>query len=155
MSPPAIRNDRARALQGEKAGIVSRSLADLIDLGVAEAAFVGLLIFVGILRFVLGLERSIVLWQPSASVVLVLQLVLLTAVFTIGWAGAGRTLGKGILGLRVLSASGEALTFPRALIRASLCALIPGILVFVALSGKNRGVHDILLRTQVIYDWGR
>ena len=155
MSPPAIRNDRARALQGENAGIVSRSLANLIDFGVAEAAFIGLLIVVGILRFVVGLERSIVVWQPSAPVVLGLQFVLLTAVFTIGWAGAGRTLGKGILGLRVLTSSGEALTFRRALVRASLCALVPGILLFVALSGKNLGIHDHLLRTRVNYDWGR
>ena len=36
--------------------------------------------------------------------------------------------------------------------RESLAALIPGILVFVALSGKNPGIRDSLLRTRVNYD---
>ncbi|MEY3360937.1 MAG: hypothetical protein RL531_656, partial [Actinomycetota bacterium] len=36
-----------------------------------------------------------------------------------------------------------------------LCAAAPWILVLVALSRKNRGIHDVLLGTRVSYDWAR
>jgi uncharacterized RDD family membrane protein YckC len=150
-----IRDPRAAALQGNAAGIVSRALADLIDFGVAQAIFFGAILGVGLLRYVVGAERTLATWQPSAVAVVAVQYVLLVLVFTIGWAGGGRTLGKAILGLRVARTDGRGLGWGRALLRAAICAGAPWVLGFVALSRKNRGIHDALLGTTVTYDWAR
>ncbi|MFM7271548.1 MAG: RDD family protein [Actinomycetes bacterium] len=151
----AIRDPRAAALQGQQAGIVSRALADLIDFGVAQAVFFGSILGVGLIRYVLGADRRLTTWQPSTLGVVAVQYVLLVLVFAIGWGAGGRTLGKAILGLRVRRADGRPLGWGRALLRAGLCAAAPWILGFVALSRKNRGIHDVLLGTRVTYDWAR
>jgi uncharacterized RDD family membrane protein YckC len=150
-----IRDPRAAALQGQEAGIVSRALADLVDFLVAQAILLGMMVGVGLLRYVAGADRRLSTWQPDPVVVIVVQFVLLVLVFTIGWGGGGRTLGKAILGLRVSGADGSGLGWGRALLRAVLCAAAPWILVFVAVSRKNRGIHDVLLGTRVTYDWAR
>ena len=151
----AIRDPRAAALQGQQAGIVSRALADLIDFGVAQAVFFGSILGVGLIRYVLGADRRLTTWQPSTLGVVAVQYVLLVLVFAIGWGGGGRTFGKAILGLRVRRADGRPLGWGRALLRAVLCAAAPWILGFVALSRKNRGIHDVVLGTRVTYDWAR
>ena len=142
-------------MQGQQAGIVSRALADLIDFGVAQAIFFGSILGVGLIRYVLGADRRLTTWQPSTLGVVAVQYVLLVLVFTVGWAGGGRTLGKAILGLRVSRADGRPLGWGRAVLRAGGCAAAPWILGFVALSRKNRGIHDVLLGTRVTYDWAR
>lgn len=148
-----IRDPRARALQGEQAGIVTRAIADLIDLGLAEFLFLGTLLGVGVVRYVAGLDPTIRTWSPATWIVVLLQWWMLTMVFAVGWAGGGRTLGKAILGLRVARRDGSPVRIGRALIRAAVCAAAPGILIFVALSRQNRGIHDALLGTRVTYDW--
>ncbi|MFM7616767.1 MAG: RDD family protein [Actinomycetes bacterium] len=150
-----IRDPRAAALQGQQAGVVSRAIADLIDFFVAQAILFGMIVGVGLLRYVLGSDRRLTTWQPDPIVIVVIQFVLLVLVFTVGWGGGGRTLGKAILGLRVGRADGGPVGWGRALVRATICAAAPWILGFVALSRKNRGIHDVLLGTRVTYDWAR
>ena len=151
----AIRDPRAAALQGENAGFVSRAVADVIDFFVAQAIFFGTVLGIGLLRYILGSSTHLTDWQPSPVAVVIIQYWLLVLVFTVGWGGGGRTLGKGILGLRVTRADGRPLGFLRAFLRGVLCAGAPWILGFVALSRKNRGIHDVLLGTHVTYDWAR
>lgn len=151
----AIRDPRAAALQGQNAGFVSRAVADVIDFFVAQAIFFGTMLGVGLLRYILGTNDRIAAWQPAPVAVVATQYVLLVLVFTIGWGGGGRTLGKGILGLRVTRADGTPLGFLQALLRGLVCAAAPWILGFVALSRKNRGIHDVVLGTRVTYDWAR
>jgi uncharacterized RDD family membrane protein YckC len=57
------------------------------------------------------------------------------------------------MGLRVVTARGEALTPRRAFLRAALCTTVPAVLLWVVVSRKNLGAHDVLLRTAVVYDW--
>ena len=121
----------------------------------AQAVFFGSILGVGLIRYVLGADRRLTTWQPSTLGVVAVQYVLLVLVFAIGWGGGGRTFGKAILGLRVRRADGRPLGWGRALLRAGLCAAAPWILGFVALSRKNRGIHDVLLGTRVTYDWAR
>ena len=113
------------------------------------------MIGIGLLRYILGSTSRLTTWQPERLTVVVVQYLLLVLVFTIGWGGGGRTIGKGLLGLRATRADGSAIGFPRALLRALICAAAPWILGFVALSRKNRGIHDVLLGTRVTYDWAR
>jgi len=68
----------------------------------------------------------------------------------------GATPGKQILGLRILDADGSRLTFGRALIRHCgewLSKLTFGIgFLLVAFTPKKRALHDLLARTQVVFD---
>ena len=57
--------------------------------------------------------------------------------------------------LVILRADGSPLRWGRAVIRALFCAAAPWVLGFVALSRKNRGIHDVVLGTRVTYDWAR
>lgn len=68
----------------------------------------------------------------------------------------GATPGKQILGLRILDADGSRLTFGRAVIRHCgewLSKLTFGIgFLLVAFTPKKRALHDLLARTQVVFD---
>jgi uncharacterized RDD family membrane protein YckC len=70
-----------------------------------------------------------------------------------GWSSTGRTLGKQLMGLRVVAAGGEVMGVGTAVMRATLCVVFPIGLVWCALSRTNRSAQDVVLRTSVVYDW--
>jgi uncharacterized RDD family membrane protein YckC len=80
--------------------------------------------------------------------------VLLVAMFTIAWSGSGRTIGDVVVGLRVVTERGEVLGWKRALVRAVVLVffIIPATL-WILVSRKNAGLHDLACRTAVVYDW--
>jgi uncharacterized RDD family membrane protein YckC len=80
--------------------------------------------------------------------------ILLVAYLTIGWANTGRTVGKNVFGLRVVSSRDEGLPLWRSFVRASLCALFPIGLFWSAVSRRNESIQDLIVRTTVVYDWG-
>ena len=143
----------ARGLQGHRAGIVSRFLADAIDLLVIVVAVVGVYLGVSVVRFLLHPRRFT--WPEVSALNLgMLGWILLIVYLTIGWANTGRTWGKGVLGLRVVSSKDAGLPLWRAFVRATLCALFPIGLFWSAISTRNQSVQDLLVRTTVVYDWG-
>ena len=143
----------ARGLQGHRAGILSRFLADAIDLLVIVVAVVGVYLGVSVVRFLLHPRRFT--WPEVSALNLgTLGWILLIAYLTIGWANTGRTWGKGVLGLRVVSSKDAGLPLWRAFVRATLCALFPIGLFWSAISTRNQSVQDLLVRTTVVYDWG-
>ena len=143
----------ARVMQGHRAGIVSRFLADAIDLLVIVAAVVGVYFAVSAARFLLN-PRTFSWPEASALYLGTLGWILLIVYLTIGWAGTGRTWGKNVLGLRVVSSRDVGLPLWRAFVRAVLCALFPIGLFWSAISSRNESVQDLLVRTTVVYDWG-
>lgn len=143
----------ARGMQGQRAGIASRFLADAIDLLVIVVAVVGVYFGVSGVRFLLH-PRSFNWPEASALNLGALGWLLLVAYLTIGWANTGRTFGKNVLGLRVVSSRGTGLSLWRAFVRAGLCALFPIGLFWSAISGRNESVQDLIVRTTVVYDWG-
>jgi uncharacterized RDD family membrane protein YckC len=148
-----IRNTRARDLQGHRAGFVSRLVAGAIDGAVIFAVFVGILLVVGVLRFLLT-DESLHLPRPDPWVSVVVIGVVGLAVLSTAWSGSGRTIGDDVVGLRVVTATGSELSSRRALVRALLVVATAGLVLFTALvSRRNNGVHDWLCRTTVIYDW--
>lgn len=143
----------ARGMQGQRAGIVSRFLADAIDLLVIVAAVVGIYFAVSGVRFLLR-PRSFSWPEASALSLGTLGWILLVAYLTIGWANTGRTFGKNVLGLRVVSSRDTGLPLWRAFVRAGLCALFPIGLFWSAVSSRNESVQDLIVQTTVVYDWG-
>jgi uncharacterized RDD family membrane protein YckC len=71
----------------------------------------------------------------------------------LGWSSTGRTIGKQVVGLRVVNAQGRLLRPLWALLRAIMCVVFPFGLLWCVVSHENRSAQDVLLRTSVIYDW--
>jgi len=75
----------------------------------------------------------------------------------VSWSVAGQTLGKLLLGLRIVTPSGGRIGWVRALRRIVgwFIALIPFGLGFawIVVSPTRRGWHDYIAGTCVVYDW--
>jgi hypothetical protein len=142
---------QARAVQGRRAGFVSRAIADTVDCGVVVGVLAAGYVGVVATRF---LWRSWAFTLPTPSFLLMLVLGGVTAVIylTAAWATTGRSYGKHLMGLRVLGPFGR-LRFAGAFLRAVLCVVVPIGIVWVAVSRHNRSLQDVVLRTSVVYDW--
>ena len=152
MTAPAIRNPEARSLQGNRAGIVSRVIADGIDYCIVFAIYLGILIGLGIAEYLLtGSKLEIPV--PPVGVTIAVPWLILVGYLTAGWGGTGRTFGKTVMGLRVVTRNGLRLPPRRAFFRAILCATLPWVILWVVISRKNLGIHDIVFRSSVVYDW--
>jgi uncharacterized RDD family membrane protein YckC len=81
-------------------------------------------------------------------------LVLFAVYHTLAHGMSGATLGKRLLGIRVVGPDGKRPAFPRAAIRAVLgliSLLLLGLGVLLALFTRSgRGLHDLLARTWVV-----
>jgi uncharacterized RDD family membrane protein YckC len=73
---------------------------------------------------------------------------------TVCWSATGRSVGKHLLGLRVVRDDGTRVGVLRAGLRSMLCVVI-GVfsLLWAAVSRRNAGVHDLVMRTSVVHDW--
>lgn len=155
------------SLQGQYAGFVSRSLAFIIDIIVVllTVTLVTLMISLFVTYFNLGnlLERIV---NDSTTVQSVLRV--LTAVFSFGFIAflystlsltvtGGLSLGRGLMGVRVVRLDGTPISFWRASLRYLafyLAALPLGLgLFWVLWDDKRQGWHDKIAKTCVIYDW--
>jgi uncharacterized RDD family membrane protein YckC len=152
-----------RSLAGQPAGFVSRLVAFLIDVVVISVAFVATSWLLDAVRSVLGagimLSRLPVFSPEIAFGGLHLSG---TTLFWVGylllfWTVSGRTPGKAVLGLRVVTRDGRRLSLGRSLLRLvgyvlSTILLYLGFL-WVAIDARQRGLHDYLAGTYVVYSW--
>ncbi len=143
---------QARAFQGLRAGIVTRTLAGSIDYLVVAGFTLGTWVAYVVLKFLIDPRNFVVPTWPFI-VFVVYGYVLMVLYLTVGWATSGRSLGSRLVGLRVVGRKGAKLTWPGAFVRAVLCTLVPVALFWCAISRENRSLQDILLRTSVIHDW--
>ena len=142
----------ARPYQGQRAGVVTRVVASVVDGAVVAAVqLVGYLTWAAILFMVD--PRGFSFPQASWVISLTAALVVLVLYLTVSWALSGRTYGDLLMGLRVLGPWGDKLRLPGALLRAVICALFPIGLLWCAVSPSNRSLQDVVLRTSVVYDW--
>jgi uncharacterized RDD family membrane protein YckC len=139
-------------MQGRYAGVVSRVLADAIDLFIVAVIVVVVYVGFSALRFVVR-PRSFMWPQPSIRVSVSLGVVLLILYLAIGWSETGRSGGKQVMGLRIVTRRGASPSLWGALVRAVLCVAFPLGLVWCAFDRQSRSVQDLLLGTSVLYDW--
>lgn len=142
----------ARAYQGQRAGVVSRTLAGVIDFGVAFAVvaagylgWAGLLFLLDPTRFTFPTVKPLYLVLAGGA--------FLFLYLTVSWALNGQTYGAHVMGLRVVNFRGQRLRPVGAMLRSAFCVLLPIGLFWCAVSHQNRSVQDVALRTSVIYDW--
>lgn len=142
----------APGLQRARAGIVSRVAADGVDFVIFQVLFGLMFVGYAFAHFLLT-SKPFALPDPPIGVTSALQFLLLTAYLAWGWSSTGRTPGKALVGLRVVTDDGRPLGVLRATTRAALCVLFPILLAWALVSRRNAGIHDVLLRTAVLYDW--
>ncbi|WP_202946302.1 MULTISPECIES: RDD family protein [Pseudonocardia] len=134
------------------AGIVSRTLAAVVDLLVVLVLMGAAFLAVAGVRF---LVSPIAFRWPSPSWTQSVTVSGLLAVgyLTVGWAIAGRSYGGAVLGLRVRSARGAQPGWVRAGLRAVLCVVFPLGLAWAVVSRRRRSLQDLAVGTVVVYDW--
>jgi uncharacterized RDD family membrane protein YckC len=142
----------ARPFQGHRAGLVTRTAALAIDLGIVVVALGVCYLGVFALLFLLD-PRNFTAPSPSPWLVYAAGCLLLIVYLTVSWMGSGRTYGNHVMGLRVVNRKGQRLHLLVSLVRAVLYVIFPIGLLWVLVSGHNRSLQDLVLRTSVIYDW--
>jgi uncharacterized RDD family membrane protein YckC len=145
--------EEARSFHGQPAGLVTRTLANVVDLIVVAVLLAA--VYLGVAG-VLFLRRGPSFSFPIVSypVAFAVGFVAWIVYMAVGWGTNGRSYGDQLLGLRVCTVDDGELRATRAVIRAVLCAIAPLLLVWVALSKQQRSVQDLLVGTHVVYDWG-
>jgi uncharacterized RDD family membrane protein YckC len=147
--PPA-----ARAVQGLRAGLVSRVIAGALDYLTVAVLTAGAYVGFVLVRFLLD-PRNYHLPDLSFGTLVTAGIVLMVLYLWGCWATYGRTVGNRIVGLRVVGRHGGRVNWFIALLRSLGCAFFPIGIVWCAISRENRSVQDIVLRTSVIHDWPR
>lgn len=142
----------ARSYQGTSAGVVTRLAAGVVDVLLVAVALAGSYAAWTALRFVLE-PREFRMPDPSLLWVVIAFFAYLVPYLTVAWWMAGRSIGDHLWGIRVTTRDGGQLGLARALARAVLCAVFPVGLLWCAVDRDRRAVHDLVLRTSVIYDW--
>jgi uncharacterized RDD family membrane protein YckC len=142
----------ARAYQGTAAGIATRTVANSIDALVIALAVLGTYAGISVFRFVVE-PRDFEFPDPSLFWWVLGYFELLVIYLTAAWWISGRTVGDRVMGIRVVTGKRSRLRFTRALVRALFCALVPVGLIWCAVDRDRRALHDLVLRTSVIYDW--
>lgn len=141
----------ARPAQGQRAGLVTRAAASLIDLGIVIASAAGL--------WLAAWVAVLTLWPsdraPDLKIgpFIAFGFLLLWVLWAVSWATSGRSPGGAIMGIRVVSGRGERLHAGPATLRAITCQLLPIGLLWILLSRENRSLQDVFFRTNVIYYW--
>jgi uncharacterized RDD family membrane protein YckC len=138
--------------QGLRAGVVSRTVAMVIDAAYVVVLVGGAYLGYSTFRFLRN-PRAFTWPAISTTQFITAALVVAALALALGWAGVGRTAGMRIMGLRIVGRSGGTLGFTVALLRAITCVVFPLGLFWSAVSKRNASVQDLLFRTSVIYDW--
>jgi uncharacterized RDD family membrane protein YckC len=141
---------------GRYAGPVTRLIAFVLDSLIVTTGFT-LIVAGGTFLLELVTSREI---EPARGLWYVIGFVLWAFLYLwLSVAIFGKTLGKTIMGVRVVSADGSvALHGNQAFVRAltyPLSFLILGIgLIGIVFGRERRAWHDHFARTAVVYDWG-
>jgi uncharacterized RDD family membrane protein YckC len=142
----------------EPAGLITRLLADCLDGVVIGCMFASV-------HFGLRALGAVMVVSPSFLFVLgdwirwTTSVFLIPAYHVIFWIYDGRTPGKWLLGIRVVTAKGGPIRPARALLRffalsVSIAPLLAGMWA-IAFDSKRRAWHDHIARTLVVYDRAR
>jgi uncharacterized RDD family membrane protein YckC len=139
-------------VHGRRAGLASRALADGVDFFVVGMLLFGILVGFAALRYFVDGDFE----MPQIGAVFSAAAFPLVAIvyLTVCWSATGRSVGKHLFGLRVVRDDGRRVGVLRASARSFLCVAI-GVfsLLWAAVSRRNAGVHDLVVRTSVVHDW--
>jgi uncharacterized RDD family membrane protein YckC len=140
-------------VQGHRAGFVTRGVAFAIDFFCVLVAYPLTLWAIGLVMGIMEFTRP-EYPELDAWLDVTIHSMILFWYFVGPWSLNGRTLGQGLMGLRVVGRARRRVYVWQAAVRwlvlfATLFVVGP---VWLAFSGKRLAIHDRLSRTQVIYE---
>jgi len=148
----ASRRERARMMSGHRAGLFSRLVVAAVDFCVVLAILFGIFVVFAVGRYMLGQGFKLPRVGPlvTGTGFPIVEFFYLA----IAWTLTGRSVGKRLVGLRVIREDGGRLGPTRACGRAALTTLfgLPSLL-WAGVSSRNAAVHDLVVRTAVVHDW--
>jgi uncharacterized RDD family membrane protein YckC len=152
------RTDEEHALQGRTAGFVTRLFAYVADI-VVLAGIIALGGWIAVLIDTvfekMGLNPNV----DIASIYVFLIPWIMGFYFVVFWSLTGRTIGKWIMGLKVIRADGQPPTIGRSFIRFigyGVSAIVFWMGYFwVLIDSDRQGWHDHMAKTWVVYDYER
>jgi uncharacterized RDD family membrane protein YckC len=133
----------------QHAGPVSRAIAYLLDALIVALLFTGAVIVTGLVASVIGAQAHDLVRAAVSAYLLVLP-AMLACYSSLFWALAGRTPGMALLGLRVLAAGGQPVSWLPALVRAITLAYFPAGAAWALVDRRRQALHDKLARTEVV-----
>jgi uncharacterized RDD family membrane protein YckC len=144
---------------GAVAGPVSRLLAYFVDIAVLSVSFAAVTAVVAYLvQLFIGDKVDSTASNTRWGVVVGTSYLLLAFTYwLVGLTIAGSSIGKALLGLRVLSLDGKPLKGRQAFVRVVIYpfSFILGLgLMPIVTAKSHRALHDKVARTTVRYDWG-
>jgi uncharacterized RDD family membrane protein YckC len=145
--PPA-----ARAFQGLRAGVVSRTAAGAIDYAIIVTITLGSYVTAAVMLFLINPTGYHLPTWPFWWF-LVIGFTLMVGYLALAFGTRGRTVGDRVMGLRVVGHQGTRMWWGVALLRAAFCTAVPIGLWWCAISRENRSLQDLVLRTSVIHEW--
>jgi uncharacterized RDD family membrane protein YckC len=150
-APSAVPRE-ARAYQGHRAGMVTRTIAATVDAFVVLIVVTAGVLSVNAFVFVLDPRGFRVVGASQESLV---GVALATAVVYLAgaWSMLGRSYGCHVMGLRIVDRRGRSPRLTMALLRAVLYVFFPLGLVWCGVVRSRKSVQDVLLGTSVVYDW--
>lgn len=155
--PASRRELERRGLEGSYAGAVGRLIGYVIDVFLVTASFtIGATVFEYVVNAVLPVELDLADAPIAAGIALA---VWSFTYFTYLLATTGRTVGKAIVGTRVVRVDGSDLHVGRAALRVvsmtlSFAVFGLGLLLILILKDR-RALHDLIAGTVEVYSWQR
>ena len=155
---PASRRELERQrLEGSYAGGVSRLIGYIVDVFIVTTSFaIGASVFEYVVSTVLPVELDLADVPIASGIALA---VWSFTYFTYLLASTGRTVGKAIVGTRVVRADGSDLRAGRAALRVLMMPLsfaIFGVgLLLILIRKDRRALHDLIAGTSEVYSWHR
>jgi hypothetical protein len=146
----AVETHAPSAVAGSRAGLVTRSLANVADLVVVVMVLIGGYLAVAATRFLVS-PSTFRFPAVSPATMLIVGLCVQALYFAVTWAVVGATYGDRLLSLHVGDDRGARLGWTRSAVRAVLCTIFPIGLLWVLVSRENRSVQDVVLSTSVTY----
>jgi uncharacterized RDD family membrane protein YckC len=156
---------KTRGAHGHFAGIASRFIALMIDLSIIGLTSILATVFLHIAEPVLGLINLVSYLIDTLGIdPRVVTMIKITAntvfffgYFVVQWSLFGKTVGKALMGLRVVTRNGKPPAPWQSVLRVfgyllSSLTLLVGFL-WAGIDRQRQAWHDILAGTFVIYDW--
>jgi uncharacterized RDD family membrane protein YckC len=150
--------DDAHVLDGRTAGFVSRLFAFVVDLLVV-AGIVAIGGWIAVLIDGVIEQIGLTLRVSLGGIYVVMIPLIIGSYFVMFWALTGRTIGKWVMGLRVVDLAGHPPTLSQSVIRIigyGISAIVFWLgYLWVLVDDNRRAWHDHMARTWVVYDYAR
>jgi len=142
---------KAKRFQGRPAGLLTRIIGAGVDVGLVYVLVILLDVSLRVLDLVATPFVTVPI--PPPAILVVIGFVIFWVYTTWSWSSLGRSLGDHVMGIRVVHEDGTSPGMKRAALRSLAFIAFPPGLLWVPFSRQGRSVQDLLVRTDVRYDW--